>query len=143
MIRGKHTNWEPLLNCSRDFNSLKEDTIYENIVKRGAFWMKHSEQGTCIFYILSTLLRVCFSILCSSIGTKLTWKRPPPGISGRHCYNRYLQVLAIAKAWCAKAHSNCECRDICPQSIYPRTVIYKFTISLFTIPAQTKRELYM
>ena len=29
-----------------------------------------------VFYILSTLFRVCFSILCSSIGTKLTWKRP-------------------------------------------------------------------
>ena len=29
--------------------------------------------------ILSTLFRVCFSILCSNIGTKLTWKRPPRG----------------------------------------------------------------
>ena len=29
------------------------------------------------FDILSTLFRVCFSILCSSIGTKLTWMRTP------------------------------------------------------------------
>ena len=32
--------------------------------------------------ILSTLFRVCFSILCSSICTKLTWKRPPPPPEG-------------------------------------------------------------
>ena len=32
--------------------------------------------------ILSTLFRVCFSILCSSISTKLTWKRPQPGGGG-------------------------------------------------------------
>ena len=30
-----------------------------------------------VFDILRTLFRVCFSILYSSIGTKLTWKRPP------------------------------------------------------------------
>ena len=32
--------------------------------------------------------------------------------------------------------NNCECRDI-------KTVIYKFTIALFTIPAQSEQELYM
>ena len=32
----------------------------------------------------------------------------------------------------------CERRDI-----YPRTVIYKFTIYLFTIPAQSEQEMYV
>ena len=51
MIRGKTTNWESLLNCSGDFHSLKEDTIYENIAKRGTFYWDHSEKGTCFFFI--------------------------------------------------------------------------------------------
>ena len=52
-----------------------------------------------------------------------------------------LQVFAITKAWSTVSNlalTNCECRDI-----YPRTVIYKFTISLFTIPAQSEQELYV
>ena len=51
-------------------------------MKRDTFCGEHSRKGTCfVFDILSTLFRVCFSILCSSICTKLTWKRsphPPP-----------------------------------------------------------------
>ena len=47
MKRGKNTKWEPLLNCSGDFNSLKKDTIYENILKRGTFCGEHSDKGTC------------------------------------------------------------------------------------------------
>ena len=30
--------------------------------------------------IFSTLFRMCFSILCSSIGIKLTWKHPGWGL---------------------------------------------------------------
>ena len=71
VIMGENTNWEPLLNCSGDFNSLKEDTIYENIVKRGTF-CGGTVKMVHVFGILSTLFRVCFAILCSSIGTKMT-----------------------------------------------------------------------
>ena len=36
------------------------------------------------------------------------------------------------------AHTNCDCREF-----YPRTVIYIFTISQFTVTAQSEQELYM
>ena len=59
---GKNTNWEPLLNCSGDFNSLKEDTIYENIVKSVLF-VRNTVKSVPVFDILSTVFRVCLSIL--------------------------------------------------------------------------------
>ena len=40
------------------------------------------------------------------------------------------------------AHSNWECLSIYLH-IYHRTLIYKFTISLFTIPVQSEQELYV
>ena len=38
VIKGKNTNWEPLLNRRGDFNSLKDDTIYENSEKGYFLW---------------------------------------------------------------------------------------------------------
>ena len=51
---------------------------FTDIMKRGTF-VGNNVKRVPVFDILSTLFRVCFSILYSSIGTKLTWKRIPRG----------------------------------------------------------------
>ena len=74
-----------LLTVWELFNSLKEYTIYEKIVKRGTF-VGNTVKRVPVFDILSTLFRVCFAIFCSSIGTQLTWKPfPPPPPRSKGC----------------------------------------------------------
>ena len=49
-----------------------------------------------VFDILSTMFRVCFSILSSSIGTKLTYKCPPPRPPPPPAHPGYLQTIPTA-----------------------------------------------
>ena len=55
---------------------LKSDR--KNAVIMGKIQTENLVKRVPVFYILSTLFRICFAILCSSNGTKLTWKRTPP-----------------------------------------------------------------
>ena len=57
------------------FNSLKQENKYDITVKRGIYLRENSE-NIINFDISSTLFRMRFAILCSSICTKSTSMRP-------------------------------------------------------------------
>ena len=83
VIRDRITNMWPLLNNSREFSVIKrKNKIHSSSEKGNLLFKKKKEEHTekSINYdISSTLFRVCFAILCSSIDRYQIDQQARPG----------------------------------------------------------------
>ena len=76
VIRGKNTNMWPLLNNSREFSVLRRK---QKQWKGKHFFLKkeHTKKGIS-YDCWSTLFKVCFAILCSSVDRYQVDQQAPP-----------------------------------------------------------------